>query len=54
MSGPQAKPSTNMDTTKVAKVLELVLNSCITCCTAGDSMEDMRGLVMLDASPWNN
>lgn len=48
MSGPQAKPSTKMDTTKVAKVVEVVLNSCITSCTAGESMEDMRGLVMLD------
>lgn len=36
-----------MDTTKVAKVVELVLKSCITSCTAGESIEDTRGLVML-------
>ena len=43
-SGPQANPSTNTDTAKVAKLLDVVWNSAMTDWMPGASIEDTKGL----------
>jgi hypothetical protein len=43
-SGPNAKPRTNTETTKVASVSDVLLNSAITCGTPGANMEEANGL----------
>ena len=43
-SGPNAKPRTNTDTTKVARVSEVLLNSAITSGTPGANIDEANGL----------